>query len=307
MGPGVGTAPAEAGHGGAGRVLQPDIAGDGDVGVAGGLTGGAAGEMPGDASGNLEAADLWLAYKERGDQTAREQLILRYLHLVKYVTGRLAIGLPAHVDSDDLYSYGIFGLINAIERFDHRRGIKFETYAITRIRGSILDGLRAMDWVPSSLRQRARELEEAYARVEHRLGRAATDEEVAAELGVTVEELQRLIQDLSRSQLVSLEEMWLSSDREEGEFTLKDVLRDVKADDPYAAAVVTETKEMLAQAIENLPEKERLVVTLYYYEGLTAKEISQIMKLSVSRISQLHSKAIFRLRGRLARMGRPGD
>lgn len=290
-----------------GPVLKPILKGNGKGDGGRGADKVLQPEVSGDPLARLEAADLWVAYKEQGDQAAREQLILRYLHLVKYVTGRLAIGLPSHVDTDDLYSYGIFGLINAIERFDHRRGIKFETYAITRIRGSILDGLRAMDWVPSSLRQRARELEEAYSRVGHRLGRAATDEEVAAEIGVPVEELQRLIQDISRSQLVSLEEMWLSSDREEGEFALKEVLKDAKADDPFAAAVVTETKEMLADAIENLPEKERLVITLYYYEGLTAKEISQIMNLSVSRISQLHSKAILRLRGRLSRLGRsPG-
>lgn len=249
----------------------------------------------------VDTAALWTAYKERGDQAAREQLIVQYIHLVKYVAGRLAMGLPSYVDADDLYSYGIFGLINAVERFDHTRGIKFETYAITRIKGSILDGLRSMDWVPASLRQRAKELEEAYWRVENRLGRAATDEEVAAELGMEVEQFQKVVHDLSRTQLLSLDEMWSSSD-DDGEFTLKDLIGDDKADDPFASAAVSETRRILAEAIDHLPEKEKLVVTLYYYEGLTAKEISEIMGLSVSRISQLHSKALLRLRARLSRM-----
>ncbi len=250
-----------------------------------------------------DTSGLWKAYKEHGDLGAREQLIIHHIHLVKYVAGRVAIGLPAYVDSDDLYSYGIFGLINAVERFDHRRGIKFETYAITRIKGAILDGLRAMDWVPSSLRQRAKELEDAYWRLETRLGRSATDEEVAAELGIGQEEFQRLIQDLSRSQILSLDEIW-NSEGDESEFTLKDLVADEQAEDPFASAAMAEMRRALAEAIEKLPEKERLVVTLYYYEGLTAKEISVVMRLSVSRISQLHSKALLRLRARMSRAKR---
>lgn len=243
---------------------------------------------------------LWAAYKERDDGHAREQLIVEYIHLVKYVAGRVSLGLPAHVDSDDLYSYGIFGLINAVERFDHTRGIKFETYAITRIKGAVMDGLRAMDWVPSSLRQRAKELEEVYWRLESRLGRSATDEEVAAELGLPVDEFQRLIVGLSRSQILSLDELW-SGEGDEGEFTLRDLVSDENAEDPFSTAALTEVKRILADAIAHLPEKEQLVVSLYYYEGLTAKEISEVMGLSVSRISQLHSKALLRLRGRLSR------
>lgn len=247
----------------------------------------------------VDIQGLWVAYKERGDQQAREQLIVQYVHLVKYVAGRLAMSLPPYVDSDDLYSYGIFGLINAVERFDHLRGIKFETYAITRIKGAILDGLRSMDWVPSSLRQRAKEVEEAYARVENRLGRSATDEEVAAELGVDLASFQKLIKDMSRTRLLSLDELWQTGDGDDGEFALKDLVGDENAEDPFESVMVTEIKGALADAIELLPEKEKLVISLYYYEGLTAKEISQIMGLSVSRISQLHSKAILRLRGRL--------
>lgn len=247
-----------------------------------------------------EVARLWLAYKEQGDPKAREQLILRYLPLVKYVAGRVAIGLPPHVDADDLYSYGIFGLLNAVERFDHTRGIKFETYAITRIKGAILDGLRAMDWVPSSLRQRARELEEAYWRLESRLGRPATDEEVAAALNLSLEDFHRLLVEVSRSQLVSLDELW-GGEGEEGDFSLKDLLGDENAEDPFSTAAFAEVKQTLAEAIAFLPEKERLVITLYYYEGLTAKEVSQVLGLSVSRVSQLHTRALLRLRGRLSR------
>ncbi len=247
-----------------------------------------------------ELSPLWTAYKERGDLRAREQLILKYLPLVKYVAGRVAIGLPPHVDADDLYSYGIFGLLNALERFDHTRGIKFETYAITRIKGAILDGLRAMDWVPSSVRQRARELEETYWRLESRLGRPASDEEVAAALGLSVEDFQSLLVEVSRTQLLSLDELW-SAEGEEGEFSLKDLVGDDKAEDPFSSAAFAELSRTLAEAIADLPEKERLVVSLYYYEGLTAKEISQVMGLSVSRISQLHTRALLRLRARLSR------
>jgi len=246
----------------------------------------------------------WEEYKERGSLEAREKLILHYLGLVKYVAGRLAMGLPPHVDQDDLYSYGIFGLINAIERFDPSRGIKFETYAITRIRGAILDGLRSMDWVPASLRHRARELEEAYWRVENRLGRSATDEEVAEELGITVEELGRILRELGRSQVISLDELWITGDGEEGEFTLKELMSDEKVEDPFHTAAASEVKEVLAEAIRALPEKERLVVALYYYEGLTAREIGEVLGLSISRVSQLHSKALLRLRGRLSHFRR---
>lgn len=253
------------------------------------------------AQPKVDVQHLWVAYKERGDPQAREQIIVQYVHLVKYVSGRLAMGLPPHVDADDLYSYGIFGLINAVERFDHTRGIKFETYAITRIRGSILDGLRAMDWVPASLRQRAKEVEEAYWKLENRLGRSASDEEVAAEMGIEVDHFHRVLGDLGRSQILSLDEFWPMSDGDDGEFTLRDLVGDEKAADPFASATMTELRDVLADAINKLPEKEKLVVSLYYYEGLTAKEISQAMNLSVSRISQLHSKALLRLRGRLGR------
>lgn len=247
-----------------------------------------------------EVERLWRAFKERGDRKAREQLILKYLPLVKYIAGRVAIGLPPHVDVDDLYSYGIFGLLAAVDRFDHTRGIKFETYAITRIKGAILDGLRAMDWVPSSVRQRARELEETYWRLESRLGRPAADEEVAAAMGLSLDDFHALLQEVNRVQLLSLDELW-AGDGEEGDFSLKDMVGDEKAEDPFATAALAEVRRTLAEAIAALPEKEQLVVSLYYYEGLTAKEIGQVLGLSISRVSQLHARALLRLRGRLLR------
>jgi RNA polymerase sigma factor for flagellar operon FliA len=242
------------------------------------------------------AAEVRAAYG-RGRRPVDEAEVRRYLPLVKHVAARLAMGLPSHIEMDDLYSYGVFGLLDALERFDPGRGVKFETYAYTRIRGAILDGLRAMDWVPASLRQRARQVEEAYARVETRLGRSAEDAEVAAELGVAPEEFGRLLHDLERATLLSLDELW----GEEGgeEYALRDLLRDEQAVDPLDSAEWRSREEALAEAIEALPERERTVITLFYYDGLAPKEIAQVLGVSVSRISQLHSRAILRLKGRL--------
>ncbi|MDI3269478.1 MAG: FliA/WhiG family RNA polymerase sigma factor [Bacillota bacterium] len=245
---------------------------------------------------------LWDAYKGWQDEEAHEKLVERYLPLVKYVAGRLAMGLPAHVDMEDLYSYGVFGLLDALKKFDPSRGVKFETYAFTRIRGSILDGLRELDWVPSSLRQKARRLEQAYSTLEAKLGRAAEDQEVAEALGMEEGELQQLLLDVSRVAVASLDDTAWSRDEEgEGELPLRDMVADEKALDPWEETYLQERQAILAKAIERLPEKERLVIALYYYEGLTVTEIARVMKLSVSRISQLHSKAVLRLRGRLSR------
>lgn len=247
------------------------------------------------------ATDLWTAYKEHRDPAAREALILEYAYMVKYVAGRVAIGLPPHVDSEDLYSYGIFGLIDAIEKFDPARGYKFETYAITRIRGSMLDGLRAMDWVPASLRQKGRRVEHVFWELEARYGRSPSEEEMAEALGWPLEEVHQVLSDLSYSALLSLNEVWMGEDSDEGEFNLLDLVPDDDAADPLEGVRINERERILADAIDQLPERERLVISLYYFEGLTATEISRIMNLSVSRISQLHGKALLRLRGRLGR------
>jgi len=245
--------------------------------------------------------DLWVRYKENKDLQARETLILSYAPLVKYVAGRLAIGLPNNVQRDDLLSYGVFGLMEALERFDYQRGIKFETYAISRIRGAIWDGLRAMDWVPYSVRQKAKELEKVYAQLEFQLGRSATDEEVCNAMNLSPSQFQRLLTETSATSLLSLDEQLGGENGDHEGLRLMDVIQDPQAQDPNAMAEYAEMKAMLAEAIDKLPERERLVIALYYYEGLTLKEIGQVLGVTESRISQMHSKAILRLRGRLSR------
>lgn len=243
----------------------------------------------------LGPEELWRAYKEKGDLAAREALVLSSARLVKYCAGRIAVGLPASVELDDLISYGIFGLLDAVEKFDPARGVKFETYAIARIRGAILDGLRAVDWVPRSVRQQAREIERAMSRVEGREGRPATDEEVARELGVDLRRYHQMLQETQGAALLSLEETW-TDDSGQVEYSIQQLVQDSSTCDPGEVVEQSEARERLARAIDALPERERLVIALYYYEGLTLKEIGQVLGVSESRVSQLHTKAVLRLR-----------
>ncbi|MDH4140000.1 MAG: RNA polymerase sigma factor WhiG [Coriobacteriia bacterium] len=245
-----------------------------------------------------DLSDLWALFKDNDDQAAREQLIINYSPLVKYVAGRLSSGLPQTVDTADLISYGIFGLIDAIEKFDPERGIKFETYAIARIKGAIIDELRAMDWVPRSVRSRAREVEQAYVALETRLRRVPSDAEVAKELRISKKDLQDIFTKLSYTSVVSFEELWVGGDREDRPNVMGSI-RDETAEDPVAIFETAEVKDILAGAIERLPERERIVIALYYYEGLTLKEIGQVLGVTESRVSQLHTKAVLRLRARL--------
>ncbi|TLM97248.1 MAG: RNA polymerase sigma factor WhiG [Actinobacteria bacterium] len=241
---------------------------------------------------------LWERYKSDDDQRARDELILNYSPLVKYVAGRLASSLPQSVDTSDLISYGIFGLIDAIEKYDLERAIKFETYAIARIKGAIIDELRALDWVPRSVRSRAREIERAYIDLENEFKRAPTDHEVATRIGVTLKEFQDILAKLSYTSVVSFEELWVGGDRDEGQ-SATGTIKDDGAEDPVAVFESAEIKEILADAIERLPEREKTVIALYYYEGLTLKEIGQVLGVTESRVSQLHTKAVLRLRARL--------
>ncbi len=241
---------------------------------------------------------LWAEFKDTGDGDARETLILNYSPLVKYVAGRLSSSLPQTIDTADLISYGIFGLIDAIEKYDPERGIKFETYAIARIKGAIIDELRAMDWVPRSVRARAREVEQAYVRLEGSLKRVPTDTEVAKEMGISGRELQGIFTKLSYTSVVSFEELWVGGDRDDRSNVMS-TIEDETAEDPVALFESEEVKDILASAIERLPERERIVIALYYYEGLTLKEIGQVLGVTESRISQLHTKAVLRLRARL--------
>lgn len=245
-----------------------------------------------------DVTTLWTRYKQDDDAIARDELILNYSPLVKYVAGRLASSLPQTVDTADLISYGIFGLIDAIEKFDPERAIKFETYAISRIKGAIIDELRAMDWVPRSVRSRAREIEGAYVALENTLRRVPTDQEVAEYMNVTIKEFQDLLAKLSYTSVVSFEELWVGGERDEGQNAIGSI-KDDTAEDPVAIFETGEIKEILAGAIDKLPDRERTVVALYYYEGLTLKEIGQVLGVTESRVSQLHTKAVLRLRAKL--------
>lgn len=244
---------------------------------------------------------IWVQYKEKDDIEARDDLIIHYAHLVKYVANRLAINLSSVVEVDELISYGIEGLIDAIEKYDHKRNIKFETYAITRIRGSMIDGLRSMDWVPVSVRQKSKELEKTYIKLEGKLGRAATDMEVAEELGITLNELAHLLREVAANTIISLDDFIPGDDGDDKKKRIVDLLEDHNANDALELLELSEVKELLAKTISRLPEKEKKVVYLYYYEGLTLKEIGMVLSLSESRISQLHTKAILRLRGSLSK------
>jgi len=241
---------------------------------------------------------LWVEFRQSGDQGIRDRLILTYAPLVKYVAGRLGSGLPAHVDENDLVSYGLLGLIGAIERYDPDRDIKFETYAIARIKGAIIDELRALDWVPRSVRSRAREIERAIAELEAKLGIAPTDEQIAEKIGITIKELEDSLTDISRSSIAALDELWsVSGDGDQ--VSLMDTIEDPSAPDPSGALDVGDLKDRIADAIASLPEREKLVIALYYYENLTLREIGEVLGVTESRISQLHTKAVLRLRSRM--------
>ena len=243
---------------------------------------------------------LWRDFKDTGEQSLRERLILHYSPLVKYVAGRVGVGLPPNIEQADLVSYGIFGLIDAIEKFDLERAIKFETYAISRIRGAIIDELRSIDWIPRSVRYKAREVERAYAALEAKLHRTPTEPEVADEMGITLDELHTIFSRVSFVNVVALDELLNVGGEKGDKLSLVDTLEDTKAEDPVAAFESEETKYLLAKAINHLPEREKIVVTLYYYEGLTLAEIGQVLGVTESRICQMHTKAVLQLRGRLA-------
>jgi RNA polymerase sigma factor FliA len=242
---------------------------------------------------------LWQEFRETKDQDLRDRLILSYAPLVKFVAGRVGASLPSHVDEQDLVSYGLLGLIGAIERFDPDREIKFETFAMARIRGAIIDELRSLDWVPRSVRTRARQIERAIAALEKELHRAPTDEEIAKKLGVTEEELDDSLLEISRSSVGALDELWSPSAGGDS-IALIDTIEDETGPDPELSLEQTEVKEALAEAISDLPEREKLVVTLYYYEELTLREIGEVLGVTESRVSQLHTKAILRLKAHLS-------
>jgi RNA polymerase sigma factor FliA len=246
-----------------------------------------------------EIERLWADYKRSAETGIRDRLIVHYSPLVKYVAGRVAVGLPQNVEQGDLVSYGIFGLIDAIEKFDLERGYKFETYAIARIKGAILDELRSIDWVPRSVRAKARALEKAYAKLEAKEHRSPTDRELAAELDMTENQLQSTLSQISFIGLVALDEM-LAVGGERGEsVTLGDTVAD-SGQGPVAAYEVEEMRHILADAINRMPEREKVVLTLYYYEGLTLSEIGEVLGVTESRVCQIHTKSVIHLRSKIA-------
>jgi len=252
------------------------------------------------AEQRAEVDELWTRYKATGDLKLRDQLIIRYSPLVKFVAGRVAAGLPHTIEQADLVSYGVFGLIDAIEKYDAGRNIKFETYAITRIKGAIIDELRSIDWVPRSVRAKARAVEASYAKLEASLGRAPSDAEVAADLGIAEPELQAIFGQISYIGLVGLDEVVSGTRGERTEsITLGETLAD-RGDGPTGAFESEEMKQILAGAINRLGDREKIVLSLYYYENLTLAEIGQVLGVSESRVCQIHTKAVMQLRGKLA-------
>ena len=243
-------------------------------------------------------AELWGQYQADPSTDARERLILHYSPLVKFVAGRVAAGLPQSIEQSDLVSYGIFGLIDAIDKFDPERGFKFETYAISRIKGAIIDELRSIDWVPRSIRSKARAIERAYSKLENELKRSPDDAEMAAEMGITESELSHTLSQISFVGVVALDEVVNTGEKGSGTTTVGDTVAD-KVNDPVAAFEVEEMKHLLADAINRMPDRERLVLTLYYYEALTLAEIGTVLGVTESRVCQIHTKAILQLRGRL--------
>ncbi|MBW3663601.1 MAG: RNA polymerase sigma factor WhiG [Actinobacteria bacterium] len=240
---------------------------------------------------------MWERFKETGDPGLREQLILNYAPLVKYVAGRVGVGLPNTIEHHDLVSYGMFGLMDALERFDLGHGVKFETYAITRIKGAIIDELRSVDWVPRSVRTKSKRIERAVARLEHQLQRTPTDEELADELEVSEDQLADMLQQVSLVSMVALDETFDIGDGDR--VPLKDTIQDQLMPDPEATVDDAEMKRLLRDSITRLSEREQKVLALYYFEGLTLAQIGDILGVTESRICQIHTKSVMSLRAKL--------
>jgi len=232
-------------------------------------------------------------------RTLKEQIVLEHTPLIRYIVNRIAVRLPSHIDLDDLHNTGVIGLMDAIEKYDPEKNCKFKTYAEFRIKGAILDQLRSLDWVPRSVRQKGRRLERAYGEVEQRLGRSATEDEVADSLGLQLDKLQELVNQVRGISLVNLEEIRSGGQEGDRNGNYADVVEDVNAENPYSTLKLQEMKQIVADTIATLPEKERLVISLYYYEDLNMKEIGNILGITESRVCQIHTKSVLRLRSKL--------
>ncbi len=227
----------------------------------------------------------------------KEQIILEHTALIRYIVNRIAVRLPSHIDLDDLHNTGVIGLMDAIDKYDPGKNCKFKTYAEFRIKGAILDQLRSLDWVPRSIRQKSRRLEQAYSEVEQRLGRSATDAEIAQSLGIGLEEFHFLLNQVRGISMVNLDELRSGGDPDQPAYG--DIFEDVKSENPFASLKSRELRQAVAECIGALPEKERLVISLYYYEDLNMKEIGNVLGITESRVCQIHTKAVQRLRSKL--------
>lgn len=243
--------------------------------------------------------DLWKLYKKEKDERIREHFIKQYAPLVKYVAGKVAMGKPANVEYEDLVGFGVFGLIDAIEKFDPDKNVKFKTYAVVRIRGAIYDELRSIDWVPRSIRQKVKEVEQAIKKIESVTGKIATDQEIADELAIDLRDFYILMTKISSTSIISLNDTWHTGD-DNDKISIIDTLEGPKSINPEITAEREEVKKIVIKAINELPDKEKKVLVLYYYEDLTLKEIGDVLDVTESRVSQLHTKAIIRLRAKLA-------
>ena len=243
-------------------------------------------------------AQAWLEYKKTRNPKLRDSFIRQYAPLVRYVAGKVAMGLPQNVDYDDLVGFGVFGLIDAIDKFDPEKHVKFKTYAVTRIRGAIFDELRAIDWVPRSVRQKSREVEEAIVNLESRLGRQVSDHEIAGELGMSEEDFNDTMLKISGTSMLSLNDVWYTGD-ENDKVSIVESIESPQTLNPDNIVEREVVRKVIIEALQELPEKEKKVLILYYYEDLTLKEIGKVLEVTESRISQLHTKAILRLRARL--------
>ena len=248
--------------------------------------------------GQMTEEELWQQYRKTRDAGIREAFIKQYAPLVKYVAGKVAIGMPNNVEFDDLVGFGVFGLIDAIDKYDPDKNVKFKTYAVTRIRGAIFDELRLIDWVPRSVRQKTREIEAVISALEAQLGRTATDQEIAGALGMDETEYMKVIQKISGTSIISLNDLWYSGD-ENDKVSIGDSIESPSSYNPDVMVVNEEIRRVIVEAINELPEKEKKILVLYYYEDLTLKDIGKVLDVTESRVSQLHTKAILHLRSKL--------
>ncbi|UTC74611.1 RNA polymerase sigma factor WhiG [Treponema sp. OMZ 792] len=248
---------------------------------------------------NIPEEELWDKYKKTSDPKIREYFILKYAPLVKYVAGKVGIGMPTNVEFDDLVGYGVFGLLDAIEKYDLDKNVKFNTYAVNRIRGAIFDELRSIDWVPRSVRQKSREIEETIADLEARLGRSASNEEIAGAMGLDIEEYNSLLLKISATSVISLTDLRFSNDDSE-EFSVGDIIEAPSSLNPDVIVEREDIKRVIVDAIKELPDREKKVLIMYYYEDMTLREIGEVLHVTESRVSQIHTSANIKLRAKLS-------